>query len=140
MDNTRLFLFAALAFVGMLMWQQWQLDYGPQPVVSTETGDTSVISQPIDDTSSTLDLPDQAEGLGTTISDDQQTGTPLDPGRLITVETDVITALIDSKGGVIRSLKLKQYPISLDQPDQGLELIHSDPDSVHIIQSGLRNR
>jgi len=140
MDNTRLFLFAALAFVGMLMWQQWQLDYGPQSVVSTETGDTSVISQPIDDTSSTLDLPEQAEGLGTTISDDQQTGTPLDPGRLITVETDVITALIDSKGGVIRSLKLKQYPISLDQPDQGLELIHSDPDSVHIIQSGLRNR
>ncbi len=140
MDNTRLFLFAALAFVGMLMWQQWQLDYGPQSVVSTETGDTSVISQPIDDTSSTLDLPEQAEGLGMTISDDQQTGTPLDPGRLITVETDVITALIDSKGGVIRSLKLKQYPISLDQPDQGLELIHSDPDSVHIIQSGLRNR
>ncbi|MCZ6469800.1 MAG: membrane protein insertase YidC [Gammaproteobacteria bacterium] len=140
MDNTRLFLFAALAFVGMLMWQQWQLDYGPQPVVSTETGDTSVISQPIDDTSSTLDLPDQAEGLGTTISDDQQTGTSLDPGRLITVETDVVTVLIDSKGGVIRSLKLKQYPISLDQPDQGLELIHSDPDSVHIIQSGLRNR
>ncbi|MCZ6723430.1 MAG: membrane protein insertase YidC, partial [Gammaproteobacteria bacterium] len=129
MDNTRLFLFAALAFVGMLMWQQWQLDYGPQPVVSTETGDTSVISQPIDDTSSTLDLPDQAEGLGTTISDDQQTGTPLDPGRLITVETDVITVLIDSKGGVIRSLKLRQYPISLDQPDKGLELIHSDPDS-----------
>jgi len=140
MDNTRLFLFAALAFVGMLMWQQWQLDYGPQSVVSTETGDTSVISQPIDDTSSTLDLPEQAEGLGTTISDDQQTGTPLDPGRLITVETDVVTVLIDSKGGVVRSLKLKQYPISLDQPDQGLELIHSDPDSVHIIQSGLRNR
>jgi len=31
MDNTRLFLFAALVFVGMLLWQQWQADYGPQP-------------------------------------------------------------------------------------------------------------
>jgi YidC/Oxa1 family membrane protein insertase len=141
MDNTRLFLFAALAFVGMLMWQQWQLDYGPQPVVSTETGDVSVTSQPTGDTSDSFDLPDQAEGLSTTISTgDAQTSTSLEPGRLITVETDVITALIDSKGGVIRSLKLKRYPISLEQPDKGLELVHSDPDSVHIIQSGLRNR
>ena len=140
MDNTRLFLFAALAFVGMLMWQQWQLDYGPQPVVSTETGDATVTSQPIDDTSGAFDLPDQAEGLATTSTVDEQTSTPVEPGRLITIETDVITALIDSKGGVIRSLKLKRYPISLDQPDKGLELVHSDPDSVHVIQSGLRNR
>ena len=36
MDNTRLFLFAALIFVGMLMWQQWQIDYGPKPVDSVE--------------------------------------------------------------------------------------------------------
>ena len=37
MDNSRLFLFAALVFVGMLMWQQWQIDYGPQPISSSES-------------------------------------------------------------------------------------------------------
>ena len=140
MDNTRLFLFAALAFVAMLIWQQWQLDYGPQPVTSTEPGDGSVISQTDSDTSSTMDLPDLADGLATTSSGNQQVVTNSDSSQLITVETDVITALIDTKGGVILSLKLKQYPVSLEQPEIGLELIHNKADRVHILQSGLRNR
>ena len=29
MDNVRLFLFMALAFLGMLIYQAWQEDYGP---------------------------------------------------------------------------------------------------------------
>ena len=140
MDNTRLFLFAAMAFVAMLIWQQWQLDYAPKPVVSTEPGDGAVISQPSDEASINMDLPDQAEGLGTSTTTSQQSATSPEPGRMITVETDVITALIDTRGGVVRSLKLNQYPISLDQPDVALELIHNDPDSIHILQSGLRNR
>jgi len=140
MNNTRLFLFAALAFVAMLIWQQWQLDYGPKPVVSTESGDSTVMSQPGEEASINMDLPDQAEGLATTTTASEQSAGSPEPSQLITVETDVITALIDTKGGVIRSLKLKQYPVSLDQPDIGLELIRSDPDSIHILQSGLRNR
>ena len=44
MDNTRLFLFAALVFVGMLIWQQWQADYGPkpQPVSQSQDGSAAV--------------------------------------------------------------------------------------------------
>jgi len=141
MDNTRLFLFAATAFVAMLIWQQWQLDYGPKPVVSSEPTDSSTITQTGGESFEGIDLPEQADGLtpATSSSNQQSTGS-LESSRLITVETDVVTALIDTKGGVVRSLKLKQYPISLDQPDKGLELIHSDRDSVHILQSGLRNR
>ena len=40
----------------------------------------------------------------------------------------------------IRSLKLKKYPTSLEQPDDWLELVHSHSDSVYILQSGLRNK
>ena len=36
MDNSRLFLFAALVFVAMLLWQQWQADYGPKPLPPAE--------------------------------------------------------------------------------------------------------
>jgi YidC/Oxa1 family membrane protein insertase len=141
MDNTRLFLFAAVAFVSMLIWQQWQLDYGPQPVTSSEISDGAAVNQPSDDTSS-LDLPDLADGIANTDNDSFgiTTNEISGSGRLITVETDVITALIDVKGGVIRSLKLKKYPISLEQPDNGLEIVHNDPDSLHVIQSGLRDR
>ena len=41
MDNQRLFLWIALAFVAFLNWQAWQIDYGPQPVPPA-TGDASV--------------------------------------------------------------------------------------------------
>jgi len=140
MDNTRLFLFAALAFVGMLLWQQWQLDYGPQPVVSSEASNAPGPVQKVDEMSDIVDLPIQAEGLAVDTGESSEPSDATPSGRLISVETDVVSVVIDSKGGVIRSVKLKQYPVSLDLPDQGLELIHSDIDSTHVIQSGLRNR
>ena len=141
MDNTRLFLFAALVFVGMLLWQQWQADYGPQPVASSDsqvgntasgTGQQAVVD----------DLPDLAEGIS---QDSSQGGTADttssdEPQQLVRVDTDVMQVLIDPRGGVVRSLKLKQFPISLEQPDEWLELVHSDSDSLHILQSGLRNK
>jgi len=148
MDNTRLFLFAALVFVGMLLWQQWQADYGPQPVASSEEGvssDGGVATSQIP----TDDLPDQAEqlaadnGQGTPQTGDTSVGQSPDQQQvqqLVQVDTDVLRLMIDTRGGVIRSLKLKQYPTSLEQPDDWLELVHSDSDSVYIVQSGLRNK
>ena len=148
MDNARLFLFAALIFVGMLLWQQWQADYGPQPVISSEAqissdGGVATSQIPIDD------LPDQADELG--VDSGQSTSQAGDSGseqsavqaqapKMVQVDTDVIRVMIDTRGGVIRSLKLKKYPTSLEQPDDWLELIHSDSDSVYIVQSGLRNK
>ena len=146
MDNTRLFLFAALVFVGMLLWQQWQADYGPQPVASSDnqvgntasgtgTGQQAVVD----------DLPDLAEGISQDSSQGGQGGAAgttsnTEMQQLVSVETDVFQVLIDTRGGVIRSLKLKQYPISLEQPDEGLELVHSKSDEIYILQSGLRNK
>ena len=142
MDNTRLFLFAALVFVGMLLWQQWQSDYGPQPVVedlvsnqSTQTGEQT--SESIDD------LPDLAENTARSTNNEGSDVPAEAEGasqQRIIVETDVIRAEIDSLGGVIRSLKLKKFPVSLEQPDELLEIIHSRSDTLYLIQSGLRNK
>ena len=40
MDNVRLILFMALAFLGMLLYQSWQEDYGrpADPQVASENG------------------------------------------------------------------------------------------------------
>jgi len=144
MDNSRLFLFAALVFVGMLMWQQWQADYGPGPVGSSELASpgastdqqTGIITD---------DLPDPAEVVSGSATSSSATGgettTPTAAvQQLVRIDTDVLQALIDTRGGVLRSLKLKKYPTSLEQPDDWLELVHSDTDSAHILQSGLRNK
>ena len=144
MDNTRLFLFAALVFVGMLIWQQWQADYGPQPQPARQTelsgADTQSGTQTLVD-----DLPELADTVAPNGAASTDANAAADPGavaavQLVTVDTDVIRVLIDTRGGVVRSLKLKQYPTSLEQPDDWLELVHSDVDSSHILQSGLRNK
>ncbi len=143
MDNSRLFLFAALVFVGMLLWQQWQADYGPQPV---EIKQTDVTHTQTENTANNLpemdDLPDQAENTATTYNNEisQAEDGSLSRNQLITVETDVIRAQIDTLGGVLRSLKLRKFPVSLDQPDELLEIVHSQSNSVYLLQSGLRNK
>jgi len=142
MDNTRLFLFAALVFVGMLLWQQWQADYGPQPVVEDVVSNQS--TQPGEQSTGDIDdLPDLADNQTKIINNDGSDSaveSAVGSQARIIVETDVIRAEIDSLGGVVRSLKLKKFPISLEQPDEFLEIVHSQRDSVYLMQSGLRNK
>ncbi len=139
MDNVRLFLYAALAFVGLLLWEQWQADYGPQPVALPESpptidyGDASTGDIPAEDLPEISDITAAADlPVSTPAQSDQQS-------RLIEVETDVILARIDTRGGVIRSLKLKKYPVDVDQPEEFLELLHDQPDSLYLVQNGLRS-
>ncbi len=143
MDNSRLFLFAALIFVGMLLWQQWQADYGPQPVASNQietTGEAIDGEQGIP----TDDLPVQASEIsqrtGQAGSTGDQSTARTAKSQLVQVDTDVIRLQIDTRGGVVRSLKLKQYPTAIEHPDDWLELIHSNDDSVYVLQSGLRDK
>jgi len=143
MDNSRLFLFAALIFVGMLLYQQWQADYGPRPApvgeVETVEGVDGQAVIEMDD------LPEQADSLtrgatdSTAASNQGETPTT-EVQQLLRVDTDVVQAVIDTRGGVLRSVKLKKYPTSLEQPNDWLELVHSDQNSAHILQSGLRNK
>ncbi|MFT5877935.1 MAG: YidC/Oxa1 family membrane protein insertase, partial [Dokdonia sp.] len=129
MDNTRLFLFAATAFVGMLIWQQWQVDYGPQPVIA-EQSNNEVANQDLPNLVNMEDLPDIDDQSGSK-NIEIQNDTLQASASLITVETDVIIVVIDSRGGVIRSVKLKKYPLTLDDPNEFLELVHSSKDTVH---------
>jgi len=142
MDNTRLFLFAALVFVGMLLWQQWQADYGPQPVVEDVVSNQST-QNGAKSTDSIDDLPDLSDNTiksTNTGSGDIPANAEVVSQQPVIVETDVIRAEIDTLGGVVRSIKLKKFPVSLEQPDEFLEIVHSRSDSVYLIQSGLRNK
>ncbi len=143
MDNSRLFLFAALVFVGMLMWQQWQADYAPRPVTSSELTTSSTGTDQQTDII-TDDLPDQADAVsgsaGSVTGGVTTTTATTAAQQLVRIDTDVLQALVDTRGGVLRSLKLKKYPTSLERPNDWLELVHSDSDSAHILQSGLRNK
>ena len=136
MDNTRLFLYAALAFVSLLIWEQWQVDYGPKPA-ATEQPQTVATAANGSAAQNAGDLP-ELESLPQEepAAQDQQAAAS---GELIRVETDVVEVMIDTRGGVIESLKLKKYPVDVDHPDQYLELLYKRPEEIHVLQNGLRS-
>jgi len=57
--------------------------------------------------------------------------------KLITVTTDLVIATINTQGGYIERLELRQEPVSVDQPDQGFPLINNQAESRLVVQDGL---
>ena len=89
MDNTRLFLFAALIFVGMLLWQQWQIDYGPQQVEAdapSQAVDANGLAAP--DAIEVDDLPEQADEVGVATDSVAAAPAPAEARQLVLVDTD----------------------------------------------------
>ena len=127
MDNLRFVLFILLIFLGVMMWQQWQLDYGPKP----ET-----------DATAKLDVPPTTNGMGTPVTKPLPTDpedTPVMSAirhQRISVTTDVVRMEIDSEGGDIRQLDLLHYPEDKDKPDQLVRLFADDKD-YFVAQSGF---
>ncbi len=101
MDNIRFVLVIAVAMISYMLFEAWQLDYGPKPIISA-------IEQPVIDPSE--DMPN----AGTTESPNAtHAAVPkVNPyaGTVIQVNTDVFALEIDTKGGTIRRLDLTQYP------------------------------
>ena len=61
----------------------------------------------------------------------------VDPSQRITVDTDLVRAVINVNGGTIERLELKQEPIAVDQPNQGFPLLKNDPIEIFISEDGL---
>jgi len=140
MDNSRLFLYAALAFIGLLIWEQWKADYGPQPVptVQQQQESSTAIRSQAQTPSIANDLPELAS-INNKTDSTVENNLVVTKGKLISVETDVFDVQIDTLGGVIRSLKLKKFPIDIEHPDEYLELLYNKQDEIYLVQNGLRS-
>ena len=138
MDNVRLFLLMALAFLGMLIYQAWQQDYGPHrqeqsaealaqradaPAVQAPEGQPP---SPVDD--ATPVLPTDVSSLPTTAAN---------TATLTKIHTDTLDLVIDSHGATIVDARLVEYPVAVDQQDVKYRLLSQRPDDYFIIQSGL---
>ncbi|ALT00151.1 membrane protein insertase YidC [Lacimicrobium alkaliphilum] len=126
MESQRSFLLIGLALVSFLLWQQWQLDYAPQPVEPAGQGTQQSPSS-----------------TGSAQSADVPSADPSGPspqttakGQLVSVKTDTLDIRIDTRGGDVISAKLPQFPIEQDG-DESFILLSSEPGIYHIAQSGL---
>jgi YidC/Oxa1 family membrane protein insertase len=136
MDNIRLLLFFALAFVLLALYQAWQEDYGTAPQ-GTESAQVSTeapsAGSGVPDVPSPASEAPRATGIPSPGQPVLETGAA---GRLHVV-TDLFDMQIDTRGGTISSVLLREFPVSLDRPDEKLRLFGPVPPRFFIAQSGL---
>jgi YidC/Oxa1 family membrane protein insertase len=106
MDNIRFILIVTFAMLVFMMWQAWQLDYGPKPevaaIVNPEAGNIKE------------DLPATGTPAQTETAEQNPTTAPvvaITAAKIVTVKTDVIALEIDMQGGTITNLDLLNYPV-----------------------------
>jgi YidC/Oxa1 family membrane protein insertase len=139
MEQQRLLLFVALAFIGFLLWQAWQEDYGPKPQpaeVTPQAAQPSTDAIPGEDIP-VADTPGQVPAVDSDVPVSSPTSAGLRTAQRIHVETDTLRVEIDTVGGDLRRVDLLKQPVSVDQPDQPFRLMDDSATLVHVAQTGF---
>jgi len=131
MDVQRIILITAMALISYMLVLQWNEDYG-QPAPATEQAVTSVSAY--SSSSAETDLPQANDGEAS--ADVPATGTAATNSQLITVKTDVLNLIIDTKGGDIIQVSLPEHKAALGA-DQPFVLMEQTSNRTYVSQSGL---
>ncbi|MDD7569489.1 MAG: membrane protein insertase YidC [[Actinobacillus] rossii] len=118
MNSNRGLLALALLFISFLVYQQWEMDKAPKPVVEQ----TSVAQ-------STTDTPTSSTGTSNTVDSQSQ-------GRVITISNDVFQLKIDTLGGDVVESDLLAYAQELNS-EARFSLLETKEDKAYVAQSGL---
>jgi YidC/Oxa1 family membrane protein insertase len=137
MDNIRLILFFVLAFVGLLLYQAWQQDYGPQSQARPETAPTTAAPDVTKDSAAVPTVEVKAELPAVAGPDGTEASASETRGRIVRVTTDLLDLEISTRGGTVQKALLLDYPQSLEQPDIKVELLTPREPEIYIAQSGL---
>jgi YidC/Oxa1 family membrane protein insertase len=145
--NTRFFFLFMLAMIGFFLFVEWQKDYAApqQPTQPTQPSgfDAPDFAAPEETVADLPDLPDLSEAPRRT-ADDAPT---LEPAvsetravRRIEVVTDVLTVDLDANGGTLVDLRLKDYPVAVDRPNEPFVLLVEELPEIFVAQAGLLSR
>ena len=131
MDVQRIILVAALCLISYMLVLQWNQDYGQEPTAQEAVTSVSAYeSQPV-----VSELPKAAE-------DSDNSDLPgaveakIAQATLITVKTDVLDVIIDTKGGDIIQVALPDYKASLGS-ELPFVLLEQTNKRTYVSQSGL---
>jgi len=135
MENLRPILWLSLAFVLFLMWQAWNQDYGvrSQPPAA-QTTDTMQDPDTVPE-----DVPEAVAGEidSAAPSAQPEAVAAADPlRRPITVRTDLLELVLDTRGGTIVQADLLGFPVRLKEPDLPVRLF-DERVRGYVAQSGL---
>lgn len=128
MDLKKIVLYVAIAFVSIMLWDAWVREnphYQQHAVAKAQVPAATAM-----------------QGTNTAIAQtggsQPRTRLPAQlKGKLITVKTDVLEAVINTAGGTIQSTKLLKYPEKLGKKNNPVVLLNNDSKSTYLAQSGL---
>jgi YidC/Oxa1 family membrane protein insertase len=136
MDNQRLFLFVALSFVLMLIWQAWLTDYGakpaPTPTEQAQTGAPATSAVPSQDVPTGTASSAAPAAAAVPAAQAVAAG-----GQRIRVITDVLDLQLDTRGGDVHTADLLAYPMVAGKADEPFRLMDDSAADLFIPQSGL---
>lgn len=138
MEQLRLILLAGLAFVGILLYQQWQQQSGPAPASSAPLSaaaqdlapTATTAAQPPADAPPQLpqDMPAQPQVEARPLSGESPS---------VWVQTDVLEARISLTGGDLKELRLLDYPTTSDPDAPPLSFLDDSRRRFFVAQSGV---
>lgn len=141
MESQRSFLIIGLALVSFLLWQQWQKDYGPQPVQQAQT-EQAPQSQGVpsfedgQSQSETGDIPQSSADVPVSDTAQQPVAqSNTNASRIIEVKTDTLDLRIDLLGGDVVTADLLQYPVTQNS-EEPYSLLRAGA-NLYVAQSGL---
>lgn len=134
MGNQRLFLLIALSFVGLLLFEAWQKDYGPTP--TTAQTPTTQSSQPNTATPAPKDMPSAAPTPPPASPMVSGAANKLPSKQRIHVHTDVLDVTLDTVGGDVRQVDLPKYTVSY-QDKSPFQILTDHGARLYVAQSGF---
>lgn len=135
MENQRTLLYLAFFFTLFLLYQEWQKDYGPQPIATQTTSPTSMVSDAEISALPAADIPNSS--VASTESALPTADADVTNRQSVHVVTDVLDLLIDTQGGTIYQMDLRKYQLSADEMDKPFRMFTTKESQYHTAQSGL---
>lgn len=136
METRQIVIIGALAFLGFMLYQEWQKDYGAlnQPGAQ-QTADSFGDSLPI---ATDIGEAPSGENLPVASAMPEVAQQPQTSGKTHTVTTDVVQARTSSRGASITGHKLLQYPVKKNMPNKPVQLLSVDPRYYFVVQGGVQ--
>jgi len=138
--TTRTLLLLLLAFLGFMIYVEWQSEFANETPAPVEPlpGQRAEVEPEFEDP----DLPELPQAAPGTADPGSDVGVDMPApvarsGERIEVQTDLLVAEIDPVGGTLASLRLKGFPVAVDEPDVPIELLGEELTDLHIAQAGL---
>ncbi len=138
MDSQRFLLVIALGLVLFLIFQAWQDEQRQRQAPTAAPGATAPQGVPAPPPAATP-VPG-APASGAAPPPAVAPAAALAQGERITVVTDLIEAVMDATGGDLRQIRLRKYPVSIDEPNTPVSLLNDSEQEFYITQSGLIGR